>query len=105
LAPDPSWNTNPVFGNAGSVRQAGKLLAMIGGIRHGIKYTSPVAILRAGLVMRGEETMDHPAARAILGQTGANRSRHFRIKLSWFRWVRFRFSDGSHARLVGTLTD
>jgi hypothetical protein len=49
--------------------------------------------------------MDHPAARAILGQTSANRLRDFRIKLSRFRWLRFRFSDGSHARLVGTLTD
>jgi hypothetical protein len=41
LAPGPSWNTDPAFGNAGANGQAGKLLAMIGGIRHGIKYTSP----------------------------------------------------------------
>jgi transcriptional regulator with XRE-family HTH domain len=45
-----------------------------------------------------------PAPPAILGQTGANRSQRLRIKPSRFRWVRFQLSDGSHARLVETLT-
>lgn len=60
--------------------------------------------LRAAEESLGAHGWYQPAPPAIEGHTGANRSRRLRIRPGRFRFTRFQLSDGSHARLVETLS-
>lgn len=60
--------------------------------------------LRAAEESLGYHGWYQPAPPAIEGHTGANRSQRLRIRSGRFRFTRFQLSDGSHARLVETLS-
>jgi len=60
--------------------------------------------LRVAEESLGDHGWYQPAPPAIEGHTGANRSQRLRIRPGRFRFTRFQLSDGSHARLVETLS-